>query len=740
MSKIQFFTCPTATRFGGLSRQLPRVLIGVFSTFTTMAYAQTDTTASAVSTAALTDNGNDPQPAVTTLDTIIIRAEDASPQYAATQASSILKSDEKLFDSAKSVSVVTQNQLQQKQATTLADALKGVAGVTTGQYGRRGWDDIAIRGQLASSQILVDGMRTATSSNFLNSMDISGLESIEVVKGPDGVGFGQMMPGGVVNLTTKKPKDETFKNLTLSAGSNDFYQAAFDINYAPNGSTDGAFRLNGRVSDQNDPTDYVYFKNYYLAPSYRFALGDNTDVTLLASYQQHDYIRQQGLPLQNNAYKTYASSLFFGEPAYTVQDERYSLGYQLNHDFDSGWRLKQNFALSRRVADADAILASGTSPITTTGNIKRQLSLLDKQDTIVSMDNRFDKTFSHDNVSHAVSVGLDAFHERSDYQQQVYAYSPLNLNNPVYGVSKITNTTPTTDKHSVNYLQYLGLYAKDTIKVNSHWIIDLAGRHDWSDVKSNDVKKDTTVKNSNNAFTGSASLMYQINDKIAPYISYATAFLATTDAGKDGDLLDPEKGEQYEIGVKLQTPDERTQASLSYYDLTRKNVSESYTDGTETYNVAVGEQQTKGFEAELISAVNDNWNVSAGYSYIPTAKITQASNKSDYVVGQRINHIPKQAFNISTQYYFAPSHLGWYIGAGARYEGQHHAERGSSKVDLPSYTLYDVEAGYSTNHWQLGLSVKNLTDKAYYSGTSPNAAMIMFGEPRTLRANLTYKF
>lgn len=96
MSKIQFFTRPTTTRFGGVSRQLPRVFIGVFSTFTTMAYAQTDTAASAVGTAALTDNGNDSQPAVTTLDTIIIRAQDASPQYAATQATTILKSDEKI--------------------------------------------------------------------------------------------------------------------------------------------------------------------------------------------------------------------------------------------------------------------------------------------------------------------------------------------------------------------------------------------------------------------------------------------------------------------------------------------------------------------------------------------------------------------------------------------------------------------------------------------------------------------
>lgn len=159
--------------------------------------------------------------AVQAMETIEVTAS-ADDAYVATQANSVLKSDKPLFETAQSVSVITREQLDQKQATTLTEALNGVAGVSAGQYGRRGWDDMTIRGQLTSSQVLVDGMRTATSTNFLNSMDISGLESVQVVKGPASVGFGQMQPGGVINLATKRPKAENFNHVNLSYGSYDF--------------------------------------------------------------------------------------------------------------------------------------------------------------------------------------------------------------------------------------------------------------------------------------------------------------------------------------------------------------------------------------------------------------------------------------------------------------------------------------------------------------------------------------
>lgn len=470
--------------------------------------------------------------------------------------------------------------------------------------------------------------------------------------------------------------------------------------------------------------------------TFRFEIGDTTDVTLLASYQKRDYIRQPGLPIQNDYYKKYPETLFIGEPNHKVKDETYRFGYQLNHDFNNDWQWHQNFALSKRDADMDAVLASGQNPLDKAGNIKRQQSLLTKKDTIISMDNRFDKTAKIGQTNHKVSLGLDMYRERSDYAQLVYAYSPFNPNLPVYGVGKITNANPLTNNHTLGYLQYLGLYAKDTIELGDKWRVGLSGRHDWSEIESDNLRGTSVVKNSDKSFTGNASLMYKINDRIAPYFSYATSFLATMDAGKDGDILKPEKGKQAEIGVKLQSINQRIQGALSYYDLTRKNVSESYTDEDQTYNIAVGKQKTKGFEAEAKAEINENWNIATSYSYIPTAKIIQAANNSDYVVGQRLNHIPKNAFALSTQYYFEPSHLGWYLGAGVRYEGEHHLQRRAILLDLPSYTLYDAEAGYEAKNWRVNFSVNNLTDKTYYLGS----ALIMFGDPRTFRINLTYKF
>ena len=247
------------------------------------------------------------QPSGNQLPTITTQAEADENPYAAKTASAVLRSDAALFETAQSISVITNQQIEQKQAKTVAEALDGVAGVTSGQYGRRGWDDFIIRGQISSSQTYIDGLRVQASDNVLRAEDISGLESIEVVKGPTSVGFGLALPGGLVNLTTKRPQAETSYKGALSYGSYGLKEGTFDINYAPNQSAKGAFRVVGRVSDQDDPTDYVYFKNQYIAPSYNFDLGDKDDLSVIASYQHREYIRQQGIPYSKGSYKNYSS-------------------------------------------------------------------------------------------------------------------------------------------------------------------------------------------------------------------------------------------------------------------------------------------------------------------------------------------------------------------------------------------------------------------------------------------------
>ena len=670
------------------------------------------------------------QPSGNQLPTITTQAETDEKLYAAKTASAVLRSDAALFETAQSISVITNQQIEQKQAKTVAEALDGVAGVTSGQYGRRGWDDFIIRGQISSSQTYIDGLRVQASDNVLRAEDISGLESIEVVKGPTSVGFGLALPGGLVNLTTKRPQAETSYKGALSYGSYGLKEGTFDINYAPNQSAKGAFRVVGRVSDQDDPTDYVYFKNQYIAPSYNFDLGDKDDLSVIASYQHREYIRQQGIPYSKGSYKNYSSSLFFGEPNYGYDVDVYRIGANYAHYFDNDWTFKQNLAVTKTDTKGNAILASGTNTLPT---IKRAINNQDKQDINYTLDNHLQRNFDFEKINYDVMVGVDMMRERSDYYRRTDTINSFNADNSVYGITSTKLGTPTQE---LTYSQYAGLYLRNTIKIDDDWIIGLSGRHDWTQVEIDNVLKNTSTKNSDNAFTGSASVMYRINDMFAPYVSYSTSFMPVTDAGENGTLLNPEEGKQAEVGVKFQALDQRLQGYVAYYDLTRKNVTEA--DASGNFSIQTGEQVTKGFEAEMAAALTEQWKVAATYSYIPTAKITESVTASE--IGKRSNHVPKNASSLSTQYYFSPDQFGWNIGAGIRYQDSRTAQRSTDFVYLPSYTLVDVNAGYEAKSWAAGLSIKNLFDKEYLAGTTPNAQLVNWGDPMTVRFNVKFKY
>nr|WP_228150463.1 TonB-dependent siderophore receptor [Acinetobacter puyangensis] len=664
------------------------------------------------------------------LPTIVVKAEAETDPYAAIKATSVLKSDAPLFETAQSISVITEKQLQQKQAKTVAEAIEGIAGVTSGQYGRRGWDDFIIRGQVSSSQTYVDGLRVQASDNVGRSEDISGVQSIEVVKGPTSTGFGFALPGGLVNLTTKRPQAETFYRGSLSYGSYALKDGTFDINYAPNQSAKGAFRIVGHVSDQDDATDYIYFKNYYIAPSYNFDLGDKDELSVIASYQHREFIRQQGLPYSDGDYKNYPHGLFFGAPNLSNTVDNYRFGANYTHYFDHDWTLKSNFAVNQTDADNNPILAGSSNILPL---IKRTVERQIKDDLNFTLDNNLSRHFDWGKTQYDFMIGLDMMHERSDYERRRRTLSAFNADNPVYTVIEPATTTIA---HQIIDTQYMGLYLRNNFKIDDHWIIGLSGRQDWTQVKVDDLFNDTEFKNSDSAFTGSASLMYQINDMLAPYVSYSTSFFPVSDTGEGGILLDPEEGEQIEAGVKFQAFNQKLQGYVAYYDLTRKNVTES--DSTLGYSVQIGEQKTKGFEAELAAALTSQWNVNATYSYIPTAETTDSTTASD--IGKRINHVPKNAASLSTQYYFSPDQLGWNIGAGVSYQGARSAQRGTYYVPLSNYTLYDVKAGYEAKHWGANFSIKNMFDKEYLVGTTPNAQLVSWGEPRTFRLTLNFKY
>jgi iron complex outermembrane receptor protein len=699
-----------------LSRRKQHVLLGISLMSTAMpmsAWAQT----------------TDTTEGLTPIQVIGEKKQDNEKDYTAKSAPGVLRSDAPLFETAQSVTVITGKQIEERQAKTVAEALDGVAGVTSGAYGRRGWDDFMIRGQISSAQTYVDGLRTQNSTNVLRAEDIFGLSSIEVVKGPTSVGFGMALPGGLVNLTTKRPQADTFFNAGLSYGSYAQKDATVDLNIAPNkGSSKGAFRLVAHVSDQNDPTDHVYFKSQYVAGSYNFDLNAGNELSIIASYQHREYIRNQGVPL--NWSEKYGRGIFVGEPDRPYKVDVYRVGSNYTHYFDNGWTFKQNFVVSKGSSWTNSVFATGAARFPL---VARQINNQDKNDVNIAMDNYLQRSFDLGRVKYEVVTGLDTMRERSDYYQRADTINALNADTLVYGVTSIRQGTASRD---VTTTQDVGLYLRNTIKIDNRWIIGLNGRHDWTRVNVTHLLGGAPATNTDTAFTGSASLMYRIDDSFAPYVSYSTSFMPGTDLGANGTLLKPETGKQTEAGLKFQGFDQRLQGYFAVYDLRRQNVTEA--DATLGYSVQTGEQVTKGFEAEATASLTRQWNVSASYSYIPYAKTTQSLTTSD--IGKRINLVPRNSVGLFTQYYFNPNKMGWNVGAGSRFQSARTSQRGTSYVALASHNVFDVNTGFEADSWGLNFSIKNLFDKEYIQGTTPAATLITFGSPRTFLLTAKFKY
>ena len=244
------------------------------------------------------------------------------------------KSDLPLNKTPFTVTVVPRSVLDSQQALSLADALHNVPGVVAGNYGRRGWDDLIIRGQTASDSLYLDGLRTTASNRI--AQQIFGLDQIEVLQGPASLLYGMVLPGGLVNMVSKRPQAQPFLNLDTTIGSYGLRQGTLDANLPLSANGKAALRLNALAMHSDDQTRYVWSRNRWIAPSLSLDLGDATDFTLLASYQDRSYIRQQGLPLSGSVYANplgqLPRDLFTGEPdqrPYHGHQRR--IGYQLTH-------------------------------------------------------------------------------------------------------------------------------------------------------------------------------------------------------------------------------------------------------------------------------------------------------------------------------------------------------------------------------------------------------------------------
>ncbi|MET1755010.1 TonB-dependent receptor [Novosphingobium sp. RD2P27] len=197
-------------------------------------------------------------------------------------------------DTPQTITVLTNEVIEQQNLLTLRDVLSTVPGITfgAGEGGGGYGDNINLRGYSANNDITVDGVRD--SAQYTRT-DPFNLEQIEVTNGANSVISGAGSVGGNINLVTKRPLPEDAYEVTGGVGTDDYYRATADLNNRVNDLI--AVRLNAMWHRNDVPgRDVDKYKRWGVAPSATIGIDGPTSLTLQYFHQEDDNTPQYGVP------------------------------------------------------------------------------------------------------------------------------------------------------------------------------------------------------------------------------------------------------------------------------------------------------------------------------------------------------------------------------------------------------------------------------------------------------------
>ncbi len=686
------------------------------------------------------------------------RKTDDNSAVVAKGGSAATKTNTPLLETPQSVTVVTREQLDLQGSPTIYDALR----YTTGVGGERGVnltdDSFNLRGfaaGLASAPMAIyrDGLKQL-GGTYAEPSEPYGLERVEVIRGPASVLYGQIAPGGLINLVTKRPSTEPLRELEVQLGSFDRKQISGDFRGAIDPAGVWSYRLTGLFRDSDTMVSHVPDDRRYIAPTLRFEPSSDTSLTLLARYQDSRTAFNWGLPAAGSAAYNLSGVLprhmFTGEPNFDkYTTEVYAVGYQFEHRFSDMFTVRQNFNRWGSALEWDS--AYGSS-LQANGRYLNRFGY-SRRDTYGSwtVDNQIEARFDTGPLEHKALAGLDYQNYRWNYKTWRGTVAALDLFNPVYGSPVVLNSTPNIDSLILN--DQLGVYFQDQIKLDGHWLITGGGRQDWTTQTTYAYRAGTVTPSNQDAFTGRAALMYLFDEGVSPYASYSSSFEPQTAMDYTGALLKAKTGEQYEVGFKLQPPGSDYMLSFAAYQLTQQNVPSADPDSSHrlinpSAQISIGEVRSRGFELEGKATIDRNLDLIGSYTFTEN-KIMQSATGTQ---GQSMPGVARNAFAVWFNYRPDFAALGaretellqgLSLGAGLRYNGPSFSPPLASPsvvYRVPDYAVLDAMIGYERDNWRLALNVSNLLDNAYVAACYYSAPECFYGERRKLVATLRYRW
>lgn len=637
-----------------------------------------------------------------------------------------------------STSSMTSAEMEDRGIFRLQDAVVRLPGMSSAAHPGNGGTQLSARGFTGLNSVvqMIDGTRLVVGSGTISfPFSTWPYESVEVLRGPSSVLYGDGAIGGAVNYVTKQPLlDRRENEAFLSAGSQDTVQAGIGSRGPITDSLAYAAYLSGDTSDGYiDKTDY---STYTYSATLLFSPVRQLRLALSADGSHQDNARYRGTPVNNGVLDPRLRRTNFN-----VSDSDLT--------FDDHWyRFKAAYDVSDRVTLRNVAYYLTSERhfrdvqnfnYTPTGQIQRSryVDIVHEQH---QSGNRFDAVIDSNlgGLKNRSVIGFEYYHTDFLHNNNTDAdgrtFSGVTIVDPFNfspGLFTDANTRPTIPRARTT-LDTTALFAENALDLTPQWKLVAGLRSDRMELEATDVLTGATFPAVYKPVTGRAGAVWSPSRQLSLYGQYATAtdpasaLLNFFAAPKDVELT---KGKQWELGAKGSLPEGvRGEWTVAAYRIEKTDLLGI--DPVSGLTQHVGKQSSQGVELAIAVQPAPGWLVDANvaalraqfddfFEKVGTATVSRAGNLPP--------NTPERLANLWTHYRFAPQ---WQVGFGVQYVGARQGNNANT-TPVPSYTLLDASLRHEVSrNLNLSLLISNLADKTYAVFAANNGAQWQLGAPR----------
>jgi iron complex outermembrane recepter protein len=677
-------------------------------------------------------------------------------RYGAGTSNAAMKMDVPVLDVPQSLVVISEDFIQDQNATSLDDLLRNVSGLTPFSD----YQDFTARGfRSGEDEVTFNGTKS-NAVNFFASPNLHNIERVEILKGPSGVLYGSMEGGAMINMVTKSPKAISAKSFALSAGTYDDYSASADITGPINSKL--LYRLTGHYDDAKSFRRFIHSKDWHIAPSLTWLPRSGTSLTAKAEYnvEDKDGARNRGTSALLDDIYGLPWDWSSNEPTDNARSDAYTAELNLGQNLFSGFKLDATtrYAYSEyenAYHESRGFRCSGgTSPTSAASLAACQTNgfrlLMQREYRHQNFRWRnfgstgtVNGTVKTGPIEHRLLVGGDlTFKDRltdpSDYAASIHStggvVTSLDLLDPVYNADPSTyvGRAPDDSPFTRDYTDW-GIHASNLITIIPQIKVLVGARYNDYFVRTANFRTGASDTQNRTSTTRRLGLVLQPLKWTTLYGNFNEGFKPQTASNDErGGPFDPLVTRQYEGGFKLGFFGERLIASGSLYRIRKLNVVvPDPLPEMANHLAALGEVNSRGYEGDIVGTITPNWSVTANYAHNKTViskdpRLTQ--------VGASFPNAPRNQSAFWTRYDIPNLHLGF--AAGMTKVGKRET---FDDAILPRYTVFDGAVYFDWNRYKFQLNAKNLTDERYFSG-GYQSYQLYSGSPRTIQGSVRATF